>query len=248
MSERVLSLRDVSLSYPRGRRHVVRVLEQTSLELYAGECVTVLARRSQGKTSLLRVAAGVRRPDRGCVLFAGEDLWRLPDRGRARLLGTEIALVERVAPHLDVPVLTGVGLPLLDRYGRRGAYARARQALAYVGAEECGRQHWAELADSERALVALAHGIARGPRLLLVDDLAATLGIEEKAHIGELLSRLAAERRTGVLVCVADSNADPGADRVGTLSGGELTLPPPSPICEDNVIDFPGESRRQASP
>jgi putative ABC transport system ATP-binding protein len=247
VSDPVLSLREVWLSFPRGRRHVVRVLADVSLDLHVGECVSVLARRSQGKTSLLRVAAGMERPNRGSVMFAGQDVWRLSDRRRSRLLGSEIALVERAAPHLDVPVLTGVALPLLDRCGRRGAYALAKSALAQVGASECARQHWGELADSERALVALAHGIAREPKLLLVDDLAATLGIEEHAGIGELLGKLAAEREIAVLVCAGDSAPTPTADRVGSLGGGELLVSPAVPATGANVLEFPGEHRQRAS-
>lgn len=244
----ILSLRGVSLSFPRGRRHVVGVLADVSLDLHPGECVSVLAGRSQGKTSLLRVAAGIERPGRGSVTFSGQDLWRLSDRRRSRLLGSQIALVERAAPHLDVPVLTGVALPLLDRFGRTGAYARARETLAYVGASECSRQHWAELADSERALVALAQGIAREPSLLLVDDLAATLGIEEHAGVGELLGALAAEREVAVLVCTGDSAPTPSADRVGSLGGGELLLSPATPATgETNVLEFPGPRPRRAS-
>jgi putative ABC transport system ATP-binding protein len=243
----VLSLRGVSLSFPRGRRHVVRVLADVSFDLHVGESVTVIAQRSQGKTSLLRVAAGMVRPDRGNVMFAGEDVWRLSDRRRSRLLSSEIGLVERAAPHLDVPVLTGVALPLLDVHGRRGAYARAKHALAHVGANECARQHWGELADSERALVALAHGIAREPRLLLVDDLAATLGIEEHADIAELLGALAVERRIAVLVCAGDSGPTPNSDRVASLGGGELLVAPAAPADETNVLDFPGGHRRRAS-
>ena len=243
----VLSLRDVSLSFPRGRRHVVKVLADVSLEMHAGESVTVLARRAQGKTSLLRVAAGIEHPGRGSVTFAGEDVWRLSDRRRSRLLGSEIGLVERTAPQLDVPVLTGVALPLLDRHGRRGAYARAKSALAHVGVSECARQRWGELADSERALVALARGIAREPKLLLVDDLAATLGIEERAGISELLGGLAAERGTAVLVCAGASGATPSADRVASLAGGKLVLAPAAPEQGADVLDFPGEHRRRAS-
>jgi predicted ABC-type transport system involved in lysophospholipase L1 biosynthesis ATPase subunit len=226
---------------------VVRVLEEVSLDLHCGESVTVLAGRSQGKTSLLRVAAGIERPGSGSVLFAGEDVWALPDRRRSRLLSSEIGLVERSAPHLDVPVLTGVALPLFDARGRRGAYALARDALAQVGASECGQQRWGELADSERALVALAHGIARSPRLLLVDDLCATLGIEEHARIGELLGALAGEREIAVLVCAGESSPAPSAERVGSLGGGRLLIEPAEPARVTNVLEFPGEHRRRAS-
>jgi predicted ABC-type transport system involved in lysophospholipase L1 biosynthesis ATPase subunit len=246
--EPVLSLRGVWLSFPRGRRHVVRVLADVSLDLAAGEVVAVAAQRAQGKTSLLRVAAGLERPDRGSVQFAGQEVWRLSDRRRARLLRGQIALVYSAAPPLDVPVLTGVALPLLDTHGRHEAYARARKALAHVGASECSHQHWSELADWERALVALAHGIAGEPRLLLVDDLTATLDIGEKQTIIELLRALATERGTAVLMCIDDTALVIGADRTASLGGGSLMMfshtPEPAP---GNIIDFPGERPQRAS-
>ncbi len=245
----VLSLRGVWLSYPRGRRHVVRVLADVSLDLQAGEVVVVVAQRAQGKTSLLRVASGMERPDRGSVVFDGEDVWRLSDRRRSQLLKGQIGLVECDAPNLDVPVLTSVALPLLDAHGRRGAYARAKQALTHVGASECGRQHWSELADWERALVALAYGLAREPSLLLVDDLTATLGIGETEEIAGLLGGLAEERGVAVLICSGGSGLSSCSDRVASLAGGELNIPPlpTSGSTDGNVIDFPAAHPWRAS-
>jgi predicted ABC-type transport system involved in lysophospholipase L1 biosynthesis ATPase subunit len=244
----ILSLREAWLSFPRGRRHVVRVLADISLDVQAGEVVAVIAQRAQGKTSLVRIAAGMRRPDRGNVLFAGKDMWRLSDRERSRLLRGQIGLVERIAPQLDVPVLTGIALPLLDAHGRREAYARATRALAHVGASECARQHWRELADWERALVALARGIARDPKLLLVDDLAATLGLGEREEIGGQLGALAAERGIAVLSCAADAGLAGVSDRVASLADGRLVMPPRTPEpAQGNIIDFPGARPRRAS-
>jgi ABC-type cobalamin/Fe3+-siderophores transport system ATPase subunit len=249
--EELLVLRDVWLSYPRGRRHVVRVLADVSLEVRAGEVVAVLAQRAQGKTSLLRVAAGMERPDRGSVLFAGEDLWRPAgaDRRAARwraprARGAPIALVRPGAPDVDVPALDGVALPLIHTHGRRGAYERAERALAGVGAQECARRHWRDLADCERARVAIAQALAREPRLLLVDDLTATLGMGETEALARLLHALAAERGLGVLMSVGDAGATGWSERVATLAGGELLLAPAPPGTpaegHPNVIGFPG--------
>jgi predicted ABC-type transport system involved in lysophospholipase L1 biosynthesis ATPase subunit len=243
----LLELRDVSLSFRRGRRHVVPVLRDVSLQLDAGETVTVVAKRAQGKTALLRVAAGMQRPDRGSVAFAGENVWRHGDRRRVRLLRTQIALVERAGPVLDVPVMVGIALPLLDAHGRREAYARARSALARVGADDCARQHWSELADSERALVAVAYGVARQPRLLLVDDIAPTLGIGETDRLAGLLGALAEEDGIGVLICDGDSRLTSRARRIGTLAGGSLLMS--QPLVEPpgaDVIDFPGGASKRA--
>ncbi len=243
----MLSLREVWLGFSRGR-HFVQVLADVSLDLRPGEVVMVVAQRAQGKTSLLRVAAGMERPNSGGVLFACEEVWRMSDRRRSRLLRGQIALVDRAAPQLDVPVLTSVALPLLDAHGRHGAYARAKQALDHVGALPCARQRWGELADWERALVALAHGIAREPKLLLVDDLTATLDVGETEEIAGLLSSLASEREVAVLICAGDADLASCSDRTASLAGGRLVAPPPTPEPErGNIIDFPGERPRRAS-
>jgi predicted ABC-type transport system involved in lysophospholipase L1 biosynthesis ATPase subunit len=236
----VLSLTGVCLSFPRGRRHVIRVLADVSLEVDAGEVVAVLAQRAQGKTSLLRIAAGIERPDRGCVHFEGEDLWSFSERRRSRLLGGEIAWVGPALPDLDMPMLTNVALPLFTTYGKREAYERASTALERVGAGECAKQFWGSLADWERALVAIAQGVARGPKLLLVDDLTISLGLGEADDVTRLLDTLAKEQGFAVLMSVSDANATAWSGRVATLAGGELMERPRAPLDQGNIIDFPG--------
>jgi ABC-type cobalamin/Fe3+-siderophores transport system ATPase subunit len=247
-----LSLRGVWLSYPRGRRHVVRVLVDVSLEVRPGEVVAVLAQRAQGKTSLLRVAAGMERPDRGSVLFAGRDVWRAgegarrwgPRRRRTRSLSVPIALVRMAPPDVDVPVGEGIALPLMGAHGGRRARELAARALDETGAGECASRLWEDLSDGERARVAIAHGISREPRVLLVDDLSATLGLRETEEISMLLHALAAARGLGVLMSVGDAAATRWSERVATLAGGELLLEPAPPRAPasayPNVVDFPG--------
>jgi predicted ABC-type transport system involved in lysophospholipase L1 biosynthesis ATPase subunit len=236
----VLSLRGVCLSFPRGRRHVVRVLADASLEVDTGEVVAVLAQRAQGKTSLLRIAAGIERPDRGEVYFEGEDLWGFSERRRSRLLGGQIGWVGPAVPDLDMPMLTNVALPLFTAYGKREAYERAKTALARVGAQECAKQFWGSLADWERALVAVAQGIAREPKLLLVDDLTISLGLGEADDVTRLLDTLAKELGFAVLMSVSDASATGWSGRIATLGGGELLESPRPPEELGNIIDFPG--------
>jgi ABC-type cobalamin/Fe3+-siderophores transport system ATPase subunit len=243
----LLTLADVSLSFRRGRRHLVSVLSDACLTLAEGEVVSVLSQRAQGKTSLLRVAAGMQRPNRGHVLLDGQDLWELSASRRARLLCAQIGWAGHTAPDLDVPMLTSVALPLLGACAKREAYKRAAAALERVDALAYAEQFWGSLADWERALVALAHGIAREPRLLLVDDLTMSLGLEEVDDATRLLRSLATERRLGVLMCVSDAKATGWSQRVLTLAGGELLESQrPGPRVAE-VIDFPSDTARRAS-
>lgn len=236
----LLSLRNVNLVFPRGGRHYVRVLNDVDLDVQGGELVAVLAQHAQGKTTLLRVAAGVQRPDHGTVAFEGVELAGLSDRARSGLLAGELALLEHRRPELDLRVIELVALPLLRRMGRRRAYASASEVVERVGLAECGAQRWGSLADSERALLTLARGIVRLPRLLLLDDLMASLGIGTVDQIGHLLRELSRERGFAVLMTVSDAGATGWCDRVATLAGGELLLAASE---EDNVVRLPPARR-----
>jgi ABC-type cobalamin/Fe3+-siderophores transport system ATPase subunit len=244
----LLSLRSVSISFPRGRRHVVPVLANASLEVDAGELVAVLAQRAQGKTTLLRVVAGMDRPAHGEVMFKGEDLYGLSDRRRSALLRQNIGFAEPVGPDIDLPVLAHVAIPLLASLGKKAAYERARVALDRVGAQECADQLWSSLADSERALAALAQAMVRRPELLLVDDLTATLELGATERTGRLLRSIADEDGVAVLMSVSDADATTWFDRVASLAGGELLVAPPEVDDPgENVIDFPSDASRRAS-
>jgi ABC-type lipoprotein export system ATPase subunit len=188
------------------------------------------------------------RPARGEVLFKGEDLCRLSDRRRSALLRRRIGFAEPVGPDIDLPVLAHVAVPLLATHSKSDAYEQARAVLKRVGADECADQPWMSLADSERALAALAQAIVRRPELLLVDDLTATLGIDVTEQVGRLLRSIAQEDGLAVLMTVSDADATTWLDRVATLSGGELLLPPSTiPGPDENVIAFPSDPSRRAS-
>jgi ABC-type lipoprotein export system ATPase subunit len=242
MADALLSLEAVSKSYWRGTSEV-RVLADASLEIGAGEFIGVWGKRGAGKTTLLRIAAGLETPDRGSVRFAGEDLSTLSERAHARLWRGEVGLVRRSGPRSELCMLDYVALPLLAEHGRRNANRVADQALRRVGMAQCAGQRWESLSDGERAFVAIAHGIARAPRLLLVDDPTANLDLREREEILLLLRTLVNETNLAVLMTVPDMPTALGSHQLRALSGGRLLMPAPGPEGEDNVIDFPGYQR-----
>jgi len=246
MSLPLLALETVSKSYWRGP-HELRVLAELSLEMDAGQFTVVWGKRGAGKTTLLKVAAGLESCDRGRVRFEGVDLASMSEGEHAQLLRERVAWIRRSGPYSELPMLDYVALPLLPAWGHRGAYARAREAMQRVGIVECAQQHWKSLSDGERALVGIARGIARSPRLLLVDDPTANLAVQEREELVELLRGLA-EDGVGVLMTVPDMSEMMSAHQIGALSGGRILAPPtpaPSgpPPQAGNVIEFPGAER-----
>ena len=247
MSE-LLALRGVCKGYARGER-TMRVLVDASLKLAPGEVAAVVGSREEGKTTLLKIAAGIETPDVGEVWLDDVNLARLSDEERSRLLGREIAWTNREGTGVKFRVLDYVGLPLAIGRGRRQREAQdlAMEALERVGAANCAGQHWAELSNWERLLVGFARGIAGSPRLLVVDDLMDGFGMRRTREAGELLLELAGELGCGMLMSCNDLEAALIADRVWSLEGGRLGVLSEQRGRQADVIDFPGGTRQSHS-
>jgi len=242
----LLSVRRVSKSFIRGDRPLP-VLVDVSLEVAAGEIVAIVGSRDSGKTTLLRVAAGMERPDWGEVWLGDRELTRCSDSRRARLLGQEIAWTDREGSGMRVQVRDFVGLPLTmgRSRGRREMRALAQTALERVGVPGCAEQRWEDLSNWERVLVGLARGIVARPRLLVIDDLLDALGLIRTQEAGDLLRALVAELGCGVLMSVADPAVGLVADRVWSFRRGGLELlSDQAHVTDAEIIDFPAVARR----
>lgn len=238
----LLSLIAVTKRYTRGVREVT-VLSDVSLDLEAGDFACVLAGRGEGKTTLLEIAAGYRRPEEGRVMFAGRDISTASDRVRSRLHRSEIACVlnrsvpvvhgETVLKHVSLPLMAGGS-------GVRESQHVAAAMIERVGAREYIDARVSDLADSERARVALAQACVRGPRLLIADELTDTLDLIERSSVLALLQGFAREG-VGILITAADAHGAVGCSRLLTLSGTGLVEAPIAMSEAERPRDDPGE-------
>jgi putative ABC transport system ATP-binding protein len=224
--ERVLVLEGVWKRYGRGRDRGVAVLEGVSLTVAPKEIVTVLGTRDQGKTTLLRIAAGMERADRGSVCLDGIELMGLKDRQLSAVLRTKIGWAGRDGPGMRMRMRDYVGLQLAaGRWWRkRKRLLRTAEAMERLGVADCAGARWEELSNWERARVELAQAIAPHPRLLVVDDLLDGLGLGKLQEATRLVRELAEEIGCGVLMAVSDHMSPAAADRVLRLEAGKLTV------------------------
>ncbi|MHB1998719.1 MAG: ATP-binding cassette domain-containing protein [Solirubrobacteraceae bacterium] len=193
------------------------LLGDISLELEAGELVAVWGKRRSGRTTLLRVAAGMERPDSGVVRFEERDLAGSTALGDGiGFCGTGFRGGE------GLRVLEQITGALLARGVPQGmARVRALGALERTEAGHCAdrRLHDLRGGDAMRAMLAVA--LATEPRLLIVDDAIAGVDLLERDAI-LLLLRSLADEGLAVLTSTDEGTGLSGADRALSLSEGRL--------------------------
>lgn len=232
----------VSKGYWRGPRRL-RVLSDVSLRVGSGEVVAVVGARDEGKTTLLKLAAGMELPDDGQVLFDGQDLSSLSGSVRGRLLGDKIAWISRERPGVDWTACQFVAVPLKLGRGRRNTLRQAHVALEFVGAEKCAGQAWDELSNWERMLVGLARAYACRPRLVFLDDLLDGFGMLRMRDANTILRAIVDEVGCGVLMSASGPEATLEADHVWSFGNGHLKPMDDQSGTLAEVIDLPQSSR-----
>ena len=214
----LLELTGVRKRYGRGRLERV-ALREVSFELGHGELVAIWGRRNFGRSTLLRVAAGLEAPDQGVVALDGRDL-------NAR--GGE-ALRERIR-YARKTYRPAEGQLVIDRLitaqltrGVRGSAARTRahESLERAGASRCATLKPSELNIAETVLVGIARSLVHQPELLVIDEPTLGTNVPDRDRILYLLRGLADEG-VSVLMSVGETTSLSGADRALSLADGEL--------------------------
>jgi molybdate transport system ATP-binding protein len=194
-----------------------------ALEVAAGECLALAGPSGAGKTSVLRVAAGLIRPAAGRVV-CGDDVWLdraagvdvAPERRRCGYLFQDYALF----PHLSAWQNVAYPLTGLPRSDRR---ARACELLERFGVGARADARPATLSGGERQRVALARVLARDPLALLLDEPLSALDARTRAHATrELAAVLRAARVPALLVTHDFAEAAQLADRVAVIDAGRV--------------------------
>jgi iron complex transport system ATP-binding protein len=181
---------------------------ETSLALAPGEMVGLLGPNGAGKTSLLRLASGALRPQRGRVLLDGRALRALSRREIAR----RIAVVpqEFSTPFaFTVKELVGLGrTPYLSFFGTESTADRqaVQQALEITGTAALAGRVFNELSGGEKQRVALALALAQQPDLLLLDEPTTHLDLKYQITMLELVQHLNRERGLTVFASMHDLN------------------------------------------
>ncbi len=194
-----------------------------ALEVGGGECLALAGPSGAGKTSILRVVAGLLRPERG-VVEAGGETWldterrvnQPPERRRCGYLFQEYALFGHLSAWQNVAYPLH-GLPRAER--RR----RALDLLERFGMGDLADARPRSLSGGERQRVALARALAREPGVLLLDEPLAALDTRTRASAARELGAVLREVEVPALLVTHDfAEAAQLGDRVGVIDAGRV--------------------------
>jgi putative ABC transport system ATP-binding protein len=187
-----------------------------------GEILAIMGPSGSGKSTLLHCAAGIFAPDRGEVWFDGQRLDTLSEAERTRLRRTAFGFVFQFGQL--VPELTtadNVALPLLlNRVRRRSAYKTAEAWLDRLGIGDKGRNRTGELSGGEAQRVAVARALALAPKVIFADEPTGSLDSLTGEKVMDLLTGLARQEGTTVVLVTHDARVAAYADRVVMVRDG----------------------------
>ena len=188
MSDSFLELRNLKKSFTSDEY----VLQGISLTIGKGEFITLLGASGCGKTTTLRIIAGLEQPDSGSVWLEGQDVTALePNRRDVNTVFQNYALF----PHMNVAENIGYGLKI-RKVPKEEIKKKVKEMLELVQLEGYEKRKPSELSGGQRQRVAIARALANNPRVLLLDEPLGALDLQLRRAMQLELKRL--QKKLGI--------------------------------------------------
>lgn len=201
----------------------VDVIKDLSLEVYAGEFVSIIGASGSGKSTLLHILGGLDLPSQGDIFLNGQHLNKANETQRGDLRNQYLGFVYQFHHLLpEFTALENVAMPLMLR--KDGDFKTAKQRAEYL-LERVGLSHRmshqsGELSGGERQRVALARALAGQPKVMLADEPTGNLDRKTAMDIFQLLNELKQEFNMAMLIVTHDEALAKSADRILQMQDG----------------------------
>ena len=194
-----------------------------SLQVNAGEIVTLIGANGAGKTTLLRVISGMRPPTSGSVQFGGQNVSRVPAHEMVARGVSHVPEGRQVFPFMTVK--ENLSLGAFNPRARSHVKQLMEEQLAlFPRLAERIDQLAGTLSGGEQQMVAIARGLMAQPKLLLLDE--PSLGLAPKI-VEEVFEKIQEVRRSGITMLIVEQNVVSGlsiSDRGYVVQNGAVLL------------------------
>jgi len=219
--EAVIVIRDLYKSF--GEKHV---LQGVDLDLYKGENLVVLGRSGTGKSVLIKLIAGMLKPDRGSVMVLGQDVAALSEK---ELLALRLRIgfsFQNSALYDSMTVGENLEFPLVrnSKHLSRAELDNAIETvLSAVGLRETINQMPSELSGGQKKRIGIARTLILRPEIMLYDEPTAGLDPITSIEINKLINQVQEQFHTSSIIITHDLTcAKETGDRVAMLLDGKF--------------------------
>ena len=214
MGESILQLQQIRKSFAD-----TEVLKGIDLEAGQGEFITLLGASGCGKTTTLRIIAGLELPDSGQVILEGHNItdWE-PNKRDVNTVFQNYALF----PHMNVADNVGYGLKI-RKVPKAQIAERVERALRLVQLEEYGKRMPDQLSGGQKQRIAIARAVINEPKVLLLDEPLGALDLKLRRQMQLELKRL--QKRLGITFIYITHDQEEAinmSDRIGVMHEGIL--------------------------
>lgn len=214
MGESILQLQQIRKSFAN-----TEVLKGIDLEAGQGEFITLLGASGCGKTTTLRIIAGLELPDSGQVILEGHDItdWE-PNKRDVNTVFQNYALF----PHMNVADNVGYGLKI-RKVPKAEIAERVERALRLVQLEEYGKRMPDQLSGGQKQRIAIARAVINEPKVLLLDEPLGALDLKLRRQMQLELKRL--QKQLGITFIYITHDQEEAinmSDRIGVMHEGVL--------------------------
>ena len=215
MSDSFLELRNLKKSFTSEEY----VLQGINLQIEQGEFVTLLGASGCGKTTTLRIIAGLEQPDSGSVWLEGKDVTNLePNQRDVNTVFQNYALF----PHMNVADNIGYGLKI-HKVPKIEIKKKVKEMLELVQLEGFEKRKPAELSGGQKQRVAIARALANNPRVLLLDEPLGALDLQLRRTMQLELKRL--QKKLGITFIYITHDQEEAinmSDRIVVMNQGQF--------------------------
>ena len=214
----VLSARHLVKTYGKGQT-LIRALDDVSLDIHEGELLAVLGSSGSGKSTLLNMLGGMDRPDSGSILYRGQEIAGISDRG---LTDYRRQAVGFIFQNFNlIPELTALENVDLTADGS-GDPKIAEHMLALVGLSDRMDAYPSEMSGGQQQRVSIARALAKKSALLLCDEPTGALDSETGKQILVQLEELVRAHGKTVVIVTHTREVGRMADRSIVLRNGRI--------------------------
>lgn len=221
----MLRIENVSTSF--GKR---KILEEVNFTVEDNSIIAITGKSGAGKTTLLGIISGLLKPDRGRVIYNGQDIFKWGDYRRSTFRNREIGFVFQFFNLLpDMTSYQNIVYPAILNPASRQIREQVDYLVEYLNLKAIIHQYPSTLSGGERQRVAIARAIINNPRLILADEPTGNLDEKSSQDIISLFKTLRDTKFMSIIIATHDERLVKNADTNYHIDDTVLTDRTPAP-------------------